>query len=234
VIGKGIMREFATERPRQIIGVVADSRDGGLNNDPGPKMFIPQAQVPDAANALNVGISPMGWVIRTRMEPHALSSQIQEQLRQVSGLPVSNVRTMNEIVSISTSRQRFNMVLMTIFGGSALLLAAIGIYGLMAYSVQQRSQEIGIRMALGAEPGGVRKMVVFQGMRLTLVGVVIGIASAFGLTRFISTFLFGVQARDPMVFVGIPILLSLVALVAVWLPARRASRVDPVIALRYE
>jgi len=234
VIGKGIMREFATERPRQIIGVVADSRDGGLNNDPGPKMFIPQAQVPDAANALNVGISPMAWVVRTRMEPHALSSQIQEQLRQVSGLPVSNVRTMNEIVSISTSRQRFNMVLMTIFGGSALLLAAIGIYGLMAYSVQQRSQEIGIRMALGAEPGSVRRMVVFQGMRLALFGVVIGIASAFGLTRFIATFLFGVQARDPMVFIGIPILLGLVALFAVWLPARRASRVDPVIALRYE
>ena len=234
VIGKGVMREFSTEQPRQIIGVVADSRDGGLNNNPGPKMFIPQAQVPDAANALNVGISPMAWVVRTRTEPYSLSSQIQEQLRQVTGLPVSNIRTMNEIVSISTSRQRFNMVLMTIFGGVALLLAAIGIYGLMAYSVQQRTQEIGIRMALGAQSGDVRKMVVFQGMRLTLVGVVIGVASAFGLTRFIATFLFGVQARDPLAFIGIPILLSLVALVAVWLPARRASRVDPVIALRCE
>jgi predicted permease len=234
VIGKGIMREFSTEQPRQIIGVVADSRDGGLNNNPRPKMFIPQAQVPDAANALNVGISPMAWVIRTRMEPYSLSSQIQEQLRQVTGLPVSNIRTMNEIVSLSTSRQRFNMVLMTIFGSVALLLAAIGIYGLMAYSVQQRTQEIGIRMALGAQSGDVRKMVVFQGMSLTLVGVVIGVALAFWLSRFIATFLFGVQARDPLAFIGIPILLSLVAFVAVWLPARRASRVDPVIALRYE
>jgi predicted permease len=234
VIGKGVMREFSTEQPRQIIGVVADSRDGGLNNNPGPKMFIPQAQVPDAANALNVGISPMAWVIRTRMEPYSLSGQIQEQLRQVTGLPVSNIRTMTEIVSISTSRQRFNMVLMTIFGGVALLLAAIGIYGLMAYSVQQRTQEIGIRMALGAQSGDVRKMVVFQGMGLTLVGVVIGVGAALLLTRFIATFLFGVQPRDPLAFIGIPILLSLVALLAVWLPARRASRVDPVVALRCE
>jgi predicted permease len=234
VIGKGIMREFATEQPRQIIGIVGDSRDGGLNNIPGPKMFIPQAQVPDAANALNVRLTPMAWVVRTRVEPYSLSNQIQEQLRQVSGLPVSDIRTMNEVVSRSISRQRFNMLLMTIFGASALLLAAIGIYGLMAYSVQQRTQEIGIRMALGAASGEVRNMVVFQGMRLALVGVAVGIGSAFGLTRFIASFLFGVPARDPLVFVVIPVLLGLVALVAVWLPARRASRVDPIVALRYE
>jgi predicted permease len=234
VIGKGVMREFATEQPRQIIGIVGDSRDGGLNNNPGPKMFIPQAQVPDAANALNVRITPMAWVVRTRVEPYSLSSQIQEQLRQVSGLPVSDVRTMNEVVSRSISRERFNMLLMTIFGASALLLAAIGIYGLMAYSVQQRTQEIGIRMALGAASGEVRKMVVFQGMRLALAGVVVGIGSALSLTRFIASFLFGVPARDPLIFVGIPLLLSVVALVAVWLPARRASRVDPIVALRYE
>ncbi len=234
VIGRGVMREFADEPERQIVGVVADSRDGGLNNDPDPKMFIPQAQVPDAVNALNVRITPMAWVVRTRVPPLSLSAAIQEQLRQASGLPVSDVRPMTEVVSRSTSRERFNMLLMAVFGSSALLLAAIGIYGLMAYSVQQRTQEIGIRMALGALASDVRNMVVFQGMRLALVGVVIGVAAAFAMTRVIAGFLFGVQARDPGVFVGIPILLSLVALVAVWLPALRASRVAPVIALRAE
>ena len=202
VIGRGVMREFASEPERQIIGVVADSRDGGLNDDPAPKMFIPQAQVPDPVNALNVRITPMAWVVRTRVPPLSLSAPIQEQLRQASGLPVSEVRSMTEVVSRSTSRERFNMLLMTVFGGSALLLAAIGIYGLMAYSVQQRTQEIGIRMALGAEASDVRKMVVFQGMRLALVGVVIGIAAAFGLARVIASFLYGVQAQDPGVFVS--------------------------------
>ena len=232
VIGRSVMREFADEPERQIVGVVADSRDGGLNDDPFPKMFIPQAQVPDAVNALNVRITPMAWVVRTRVPPLSLSSAIQEQLRQASGLPVSDVRPMTEVVSRSTSRQRFNMLLMTVFGSSALLLAAIGIYGLMAYSVEQRAQEIGIRMALGAVASDVRNMVVFQGMRLALLGVAIGIAAALALARVIAGFLYGVQARDPGVFVGIPILLSVVALVAIWLPARRASRVAPVIALR--
>jgi predicted permease len=234
VIGRGVMREFAGEPERQIIGVVGDSRDGGLNSEPGPKMFVPQAQVPDAVNALNVRLTPMAWVVRTRVPPLSLSAAIQEQLRQASGLPVSDVRAMTEVVSRSTSRQRFNMLLMTIFGGSALLLAAIGIYGLMAYSVQQRTQEIGIRMALGALGSDVRRMVVLQGMRLALVGVVIGVAAALALARVIAGFLYGVQARDPGVFVGVPILLSLVALFAVWLPARRASLVAPVIALRAE
>jgi putative ABC transport system permease protein len=232
VIGKGMMREFATEQPRQIIAVVADSRDNGLNRDPGPKMFIPQAQVPDAANALNVQLTPIAWIVRTRTEPHALMDPIQQELRQLTGLPVSDVKTMEEIVSLSTSRERFNMLLMGVFGGSALLLAAIGIYGLMAYSVAQRTQEIGIRLALGAGSATVKRMVVMQGMRLALVGVVIGLASAFGLTRFIASFLFGVKPLDAAVFSAIPLLLTAVALLAVWIPARRASRVDPVIALR--
>jgi putative ABC transport system permease protein len=234
VIGRGVMREFADEPERQIIGVVGDVRGGGLNNEPGPTMYIPQGQVPDAVNALNARISTMKWVVRTRVEPYSLSGAIQEQLRQATGLPVSEIRSMEEVVSRSTSRQRFNMLLMTVFGSAALLLAAIGIYGLMAYSVEQRTQEIGIRLALGAEATRVRRMVVFQGMRLAIVGVVVGIASAFGLTRFIATFLFGVQARDPIIFVGIPILLTTVAFLAVWLPAARASRVDPLVALRYE
>ena len=141
---------------------------------------------------------------------------------------------MDEIVTQSTARSDFNMFLLTIFAGSALLLAAIGIYGLMAYSVQQRTQEIGIRLALGAEPHNVRNMVIRQGMGVALVGVAIGLASAFGLTRFIASFLFGVASRDPVVFVAVPLLLSLVALAGVWLPARRAAHVDPVIALRTE
>jgi ABC-type antimicrobial peptide transport system permease subunit len=190
--------------------------------------------VPDAANALNVRLSPIAWVVRTRVDPYSLSTAIQEQLRQATGLPVSDVSSMDQVRSRSTSRQRFNMWLMSVFGASALLLAAIGIYGLMAYSVAQRTQEIGIRLALGAESAQVRRMIVVQGMRLALVGVVLGVAAAFGLARVIATFLFGVSAWDPLVFAGMPALLTAVAFVAVWVPARRASRVDPIIALRYE
>jgi predicted permease len=234
VIGKGVMREFATEGERQIIGVVADIKNAGLDSDPQPQMWIPQAQVPDAANALNVSLTPISWIVRTQVPPQGLSNAIQEQLRQATGLPVSNVRSMDEIASISVSRQRFNMWVMTVFGGCALLLAAIGIYGLMAYSVEQRTQEIGIRLALGAQMSQVLKMVVTQGMVLALAGVAIGLAAAFGLARLITAFLFGVTAKDPVVFAGVPILLTAIAFLAVWLPARRASRVDPLVALRYE
>jgi ABC-type antimicrobial peptide transport system permease subunit len=197
-------------------------------------MFVPQAQVADELNALNVAITPLAWVVRTRVQPSSLSGAIQEQLRQVTGLPVSDVRTMNQVVSLSTSRQRFNMLLMTVFGSSALLLAAIGIYGLMAYAVEQRTQEIGIRLALGAETAAVRSMVVLQGMRLVLIGVAIGLGSAFELTRFLAAFLFGVNVRDPMAFTAIPLALGSVALLAIWLPALRASKLDPIRALRYE
>ena len=234
VIGRTVMREFKDEPDRQIIGVVGDTHAGGLNNDPNPTMYIPQAQVPDAANALNVSLTPIAWVVRTQGEPHLVSTPVQEQLRQATGLPVTDVRTMDEVVSLSTSRERFNMWLMSVFGVSALLLAAIGIYGLMAYSVEQRTQEIGIRLALGAQGSQVKNMVVLQGMRLALVGVVIGVGVSLYLARVISAFLFGVTARDPVVFVGVPILLTIVALLAVWFPARRASRVDPIVALRYE
>jgi ABC-type antimicrobial peptide transport system permease subunit len=126
------------------------------------------------------------------------------------------------------------MLLMTVFGGSALLLAAIGVYGLMAYSVQQRTQEIGIRMALGAESSDMHKMVISQGMRFALVGVVTGVAAAFGLTRLIAAFLFGVTTWDPIVFTTVPVLLTAVSLLAIWFPAVRATRVDPLTALRYE
>jgi predicted permease len=231
-IGRGGMREFASEPDRQIIGVVADSKDNGLNQDPGPKMFVPQAQVPDAVNALNTRISPMNWMIRTKVPPMQVSQAIQAQLRLATGLPVADVRSMDQVVARSTSRERFNTLLMTTFALSALALAAIGIYGVMAYAVQQRTREIGVRLALGAEPGAVRRMVVLQGMRLALVGVVFGVAAAYAVSKYMATMLFGVQARDPVVFVGVPLLLALIALAAVWIPARRASRVDPLGALR--
>ena len=234
IIGRGVMREFADEPERHIIGVVGDVRNAGLERNPGPVMYIPQAQLTDGANALNVRITPMAWIVRSKVPPVSLSAAVQEQLRQVTGLPVSNVQTMDEVVAEATSRQRFNMLLMSVFAASALLLAAIGIYGLMAYSVEQRTQEIGIRLALGAETADVRRMVVTQGMRLALVGVLAGIAGAFALTRLLTSFLFGVDARDPVVFVAIPVLLSFVALAGVWLPAIRATRVDPLEALRYE
>jgi putative ABC transport system permease protein len=198
-------------------------------------MIIPTAQVPDGMTALNSNIGPMVWLVRTHGDPHPYISAITDQLRQASGgFPVARVRPMTEVVVQSTARQDFNMLLLTIFGASALILAAIGIYGLMAYSVEQRTQEIGIRMALGADRSRIRSLVVWHGMRLAIVGVVLGIAAAFGLTRFISSFLFGVKTWDPLVFVTVPILLSLIALLAVWMPATHASRLDPQEALRIE
>ena len=147
---------------------------------------------------------------------------------------MARVRTMEQVISRSTAAENFNMSVLTIFACAALVLATIGIYGLMAYSVAQRTQEIGIRMALGAGSSKVRNMVVFQGLKLALAGVVVGVAAALGLTRLIASLLFGVKALDPMVFSAVPAGLIGVALVAVWLPALRASRVDPIHALRYE
>jgi ABC-type antimicrobial peptide transport system permease subunit len=185
--------------------------------------------------ALNARIVPIRWVVRTHGDPRAVITAVTEQLRQVSGgFPVARVRTMDEVVSRSTARETFNMLLLTIFGAVALVLAAIGIYGLMAYSVQQRTQEMGIRMALGADRATIRKLVVWHGMRLTIVGVVLGIAAAFGLTRLIASFLFGVKPWDPAVFISVPLILAAVALVAVWLPATRPAKLDPMQALRIE
>jgi putative ABC transport system permease protein len=234
IIGRSLGPDF-NDSPRQIIGIVGDIRDNGLNNDPGPAMYVPQAQISDNMNAGVASLSPLAWVVRTRVEPRSLSTAIQKELSDVSGgLALAPIRTMDEIVSRSTANTDFNTLVLTIFAGTALLLAAIGIYGLMAYSVEQRTQEIGIRLALGANSGSVRNMVIFQGMRLTLVGVIIGVGSAFGLTKLIASLLYGVKARDPLVFIGIPLLLSAVALLAVWIPARRATRVSPVDALRSE
>jgi putative ABC transport system permease protein len=185
--------------------------------------------------ALNARRLPGIWVVRTHTEPHQFISAVSEQLRQASGgFPVARARSMDEVVVNSTARQSFNMLLLSIFGASALVLASIGIYGLMAYSVQQRTQEMGIRMALGADRSRIRKLVVWQGMQLTIAGVIVGVCAAFGLTRLIASFLFGVQPWDPIVFVTVPVILVAVALLAVWLPATRASGLDPIEALRVE
>jgi len=233
-IGKGVGPEFE-ESPREIIGIVADVRDQGLDNQPDPIMYIPVAQLNDGVTALNNGIIPITWVIRTSVEPYSLSREIEDGLRMASGgLPVAHIRSMEQVRGESTSRTDFNMTLLVIFASVALLLAAIGIYGLMAYSVQQRTHEIGIRMALGASAHDVLNLVVRQGMALALAGVFIGVAAAVGLTRLLASLLYGVSPRDPIAMTSVPLLLIAVALAATYIPARRASRVDPVVSLRYE
>lgn len=234
LIGADMGAVFA-EPARQIVGVAGDMRGDGLNRDPSPTMYIPIAQMPDKVTALNSRIAPLMWIVRSPADPHPLGKPIAVALREASGgLPVAHVRTMDEIVVLNTSRERFNMLLLIIFGASALFVAAIGIYGLMGYSVQQRTQELGIRMALGAQASTIRNMVIRQGMILAAAGVVIGTGGALWLTHFLASFLFGVKALDPMAFVATLLLLSGVALVAIWIPARRATRVSPMAALRFE
>jgi predicted permease len=235
IIGESEGTDFAGEPERQIVGIVADFHDGGLGQPSYPIMMVPIAQVPDGYAAAYSDVQPLFWIVRTHGDPHLLTPSVTEQLRLASrGFPMAHIRTMDEVMGRSTARQSFNMLLLTIFGAVALLLAAIGIYGLMAYSVAQRTQEMGIRLALGADRTKIRKLVVWHGMRLALIGVVAGVAASFGLTRLIATFLFGVKPWDPAVFISVPLILVAVALVAVWLPAVRASAVDPLQVLRTE
>ena len=234
VDGRTVLREFAGEPERQIVGIVGDTRDFALTSNPDPTMYVPQAQLPDEVNAYFGSLGPMTWAVRTRVPPMAMSQTVQEQIRQVTGAPVTGVRTMDAIVAQSTSRQRFNMWMMTIFGGVAVLLAAIGIYGLVAYSVAQRQREIGIRMALGAQRGDIRRAIVLQGVRLAGTGLVVGLGAAWGLARFVEAFVFAVDVHDATVFVSVPVILALVAVAAVAVPAVRASRVDAVVALRHD
>jgi len=221
-------------KPAEIVGIVGDVRQG-LDQPPNPIMYVPIAQVNDGVIALNNRIGAIQWVVRTKLQPFSLSADIQRELREASGgLPVAHIRSMQQVVGESTARNDFNMTLLTIFASVALVLAAIGLYGLMAYSVQQRTQEIGVRMALGANPGQVRRMVVLQGMRLNLIGVILGIVASLALTRLMKSMLFGVTPWDPATIVIVVLLLISVTLLAAYLPARRASRVDPIVALRYE
>jgi predicted permease len=233
-IGPGAGPAFA-EGPRQVIGIVGDTHDGGPGSEPFPMMFIPLAQMPDLETALNSRVAPLYWIIRSQVDPRTLVPSMTSALRVASGgLPVAHIRTMDEIEARNIARQRFNMLLLTVFGSAGLLMAAIGIYGVMSYSVQQRTQELGVRMALGAPTSNLRNMVIRQGMLLTVIGVVIGTGGAVWLSRFLASFLFAVKPHDLIVFIATPLLLSLVALVSVWAPAIRATRVDPMTALRVE
>jgi putative ABC transport system permease protein len=233
-IGVGAGPAFA-EPPRQIIGIVGDTHDGGPNRDPEPIMYIPLAQMPDLETALNSRVAPLWWVVRTRVNPYTLRVPITDALREASGgLPVAHIRSMEEIEARSIASQRFNMILLIIFGSAGLLMAVIGVYGVMSYSVQQRTQELGVRMALGAQTWNLRNMVIGQGMMLSGLGVVLGIGGAFAITRFLASFLFGVKTWDPVAFIVAPLILCAVALIAVWIPARRATLVDPMTALRIE
>jgi len=234
LIGAGAGPAFA-EGPRRIIAIVGDTRDFGPDNDPSPMMFIPLAQMPDLETALNSRVAPLHWLVRSQPDPHTLIAPISTALREASdGLPVAHVRTMQELEAENIARQRLNMLLLTIFGCAALLMAAIGVYGVMSFSVQQRTQELGVRMALGAQASNLRNMVIGQGMMLTLVGLVIGGGGAWWLTRFLASFLFGVKPLDPISFIATPLLLTVVALFSIWAPAMRATRVDPMTALRVQ
>ncbi|HEV2830278.1 MAG TPA: FtsX-like permease family protein, partial [Pyrinomonadaceae bacterium] len=174
-------------------------------------------------------------VVKTDVDPIGLAATVRRTVWEIDkDQPVSNIKTMDEIAAESVSRQRFSMLLLTIFAAVALVLAAVGIYGVMSYSVTQRRSEIGIRMALGAQKSDVLKLTVGQGLKLVLLGVAFGLAGAFALTRLMASLLFGVGATDPGTFVTISVVLVSVALLANYIPARRATKVDPLAALRYE
>ena len=190
VIGKGMGPDF-TDPPREIVGIVGDVKEGGIGNPAPEVMYVPLAQLKDAYTALNNKIIPITWVVKTSVSPLTLAGQVKKQvLATDSQLAVARIRSVDQVVSESTARQAFTMTLLTVFAGVALLLAAIGVYGMLSYSVEQRSQEIGIRMALGAQGDDVERMVVRQGMSLAGIGIVLGLAGAFGLarkTRLLST-----------------------------------------------
>jgi putative ABC transport system permease protein len=233
-IGKGLGPEFE-DSVRQIVGIVGNVRETGLKGADEPVMYVPDTQVTDGLTKLANSAIPLSWIIQTVGDPSSLSAAIQHEIQSVdSQLAATKIRTMDQVISESTARQNFNMLLLTIFASLALLLAAIGIYGLMAYTVEQRTQEIGIRMALGADRNDMLKLVVRQGMILAGIGVAIGLAASLGLNRFLATLLFGVKTSDPITYAAVAIILVSVAFLATYIPARRATKIDPLVALRYE
>jgi len=208
----------------EIIGIVGDVRHSSLGQQPNPEMYVSYLQTPRPVYTL---------VVRTSLEPTSMVSSVRNEVWAIDkDQPVTSVKTMGQMRSESMASLRFNTIALSIFAGIGLCLAVVGIYGVMAYSVGQRTHEIGIRMALGAQPGSVMKMVLRQGMSLVLIGVVIGLAASFALTRIMATLLFGVTPTDPLTFALIAVSLTLVALVANYIPARRATKVDPLVALR--
>jgi putative ABC transport system permease protein len=234
VIGRGLGPQFE-DPPREIVGIVGDVPETGLANHGEPVMYVPQAQMPNGLTELANGLLPLTWVLRTQGDPLAFRAAVERQMRAVDpALPVGRMRTEDEIISHSLARQNFNTLLLTLFAAIALLLAAVGIYGLISYAVEQRTQEIGIRMALGAARGEVLRMIVFQGAKLAAAGVALGLAAAFGVTRLLGTLLYGVKAADPPTFAAAAAALALVALAASYIPALRAAALDPNQALRHE
>ena len=233
-LARAMGREF-TDPPRQVVGVTGDVKELGLDQPPPLMAFVPCSQVPPALMALLNRLLPVAWVVRTAAEPTGLTAALQREILAVDrSQPVANVRTMEQVLNGSTARQNFSMLLLGLFAGLALLLATVGIYGVMSYSVSLRTHEIGVRMALGAGSRRVAALVLAEGMTLALAGVCVGLAASFGLTRLLAGLLFGVRPTDPATFAGVSILLLAVALAASYLPARRAMRVDPIIALRHE
>jgi putative ABC transport system permease protein len=216
-----------------IVGVVADVRDVGLLHDLEPIVYVPIAQVSDPMNAFQNQALPLQWVVRTEADPRRLRPAIERELAASSGaLPIGRVRTMDEIVALSTARTTLSATLLTMFSTIALALACAGLYGVMVQSIQERTREIGIRMALGAEPWAVRGMVVMEGLRLTGTGVALGTVGTFVLTQVMAGAVYGIATWDPLVFVTVAAVLSAVGLVAVLLSARRATAVQPTEALR--
>jgi predicted permease len=211
----------------QIIGIAKDIRQFELNAESKPQMYLPYVQADFFA--------PGDLVVKTDVDPIGLAATVRRAVWEIDKeQPVSNIKTMDEIAAESVARQRFSMLLLTIFAAVALVLAAVGIYGVMSYSVTQRRSEIGIRMALGAQKSDVLKLTVGKGLKLVLIGVAFGLAGAFALTRLMASLLFGVGATDPGTFITISVVLVSVALLANYIPARRATKVDPLAALRYE
>jgi putative ABC transport system permease protein len=211
---------------REIIGVVGDVRHKSLSEESGPEVYVPHAQIP---------FDFMTLVARTENNPRAIIPAVQEEVRALDkDLPVYEFTTLDEYVANSLAQPRFNTMLLAIFAALALALTAVGLYGVVSYSVAQRTHEMGIRMALGAKPSDVLRLVVGQGMVLALIGIGIGLVGAFLTTRVMASLLFGVSTTDPLTFTLISVILIGVALGACFVPARRATRVDPMVALRYE
>jgi ABC-type antimicrobial peptide transport system permease subunit len=223
--------------PAEIVGIVQHVKQWGLDSDDKQElraqMYLSFMQMAD--EAMRLVPAGMGVVVRSDSEAPALLASIRHASAQMSSEQVIySPQTMNEIISASLAQQRFSMILLGVFAALALVLASVGIYGVISYGVGQRTHEIGIRMALGAERLHIVRLILGQGGILALAGVGLGLASALGLTRLMASLLYGVRATDPLTFAGVAILLILVALAACYIPARRATKVDPMIALRYE